>query len=133
MRRVLVFGLLGPAASYLSFCFLTGWHARWGDLPLAYGIEVIPFLLCALIDFWLDEAPLWERFVVAGIAGFLGSAVAVSVAAITLFHGNIAFAVLGFCAAIPAAVCSLLSAVTDFGDAAPINDGAACGVDIIDG
>lgn len=103
--RFLIFRLLGPATGYLSVCLPTGWAARWADLPSAYGIEVVQFLLRALIDRWLEDVRSWERVIVAGIAGFMTSAVAVPVAAAALGRGNPGFMVLGFYAAIPAAAC----------------------------
>jgi hypothetical protein len=93
-----------------------GWIARWADLPLAYGVEITPFLLCALIDRSLNDARAWERAVVAGIAGVITSGIAVSAAAAVLFSAGAGFVVLGFYAAIPAAACSLLLTATDIGE-----------------
>jgi hypothetical protein len=118
VRRFLIFGLLDPGGSYLSLCLTAGWIVRWADLPLAYGIEMTPFLLCALIDRSLKDARTWERAVVAGIAGVVTSGIAVSVTAAVLSSAGAGFVVLGFYAAIPAAACSLLSTATDISEVA---------------
>lgn len=114
MKRFVIFGLLGPVASYLfiHLSLQTGW--AWRALLLAYGIEVVPFIVSALIDHWLKDARAWERMVVAAISGFMTSALAVPVAATFFVRGDaLGFAVLGIYAAIPAACCSLLSTATD--------------------
>jgi hypothetical protein len=110
-RRFLIFGFVGPLATYLGICaFLSGMPARWADLPLAYGIELIPFVGCAFIDRWLEEARFWERAIVSGFVGFVTSAVALVIAASWLFPRlGLAVMVFGFFAIVPAALCSLLS------------------------
>src|SRR6185369_9026273 len=96
--------------------------ARWWPLPSFYPIELAPFFLCALVDRALKDAQSWERFIVAGIAGFFTSAVACA-----YFYGGLGAAVFGFFAVAPAAVCSLLSTATDIGDTTPFgDDGADC-------
>src|SRR4051794_24843000 len=85
-QRFLIFGLLGPLGTYLGICaVLRGMSPRWADLPLAYEIELIPFLLCASIEGWLKEAPAWERVIVSGSIGFIASAVALGIASSLLF------------------------------------------------
>src|SRR5258705_8999994 len=117
MTRFVIFGVLGPAASYLSFCLLSGWVAGLSGLPLAYAIEVVPFLLCALIDRSLENVRSWERVIVVGIAGFFTSAVAMPLAASVFFpRVGLGIMILGLLATIPAAVCSVLTIATKVPD-----------------
>jgi hypothetical protein len=120
LRRLLIFGLLGPVATYLSISLLTRSTVRWTYLPLGYGVEILPFVLCGLIDLRLAGARAWERVIVAGIAGFMTSAVIVGIAAAVLIRGHLAFMAVGFYAILPAAACSLLSTATDRHHASPI-------------
>lgn len=109
-RRFLIFGLVGPLATYLGFCAVLGrMSAGVAGLPLAYGIELIPFLLCAYIDGCLKETRLWERAIILGFVGFIASAIAVAVAAFLRFRFGLEVMFFGIFAIVPAAVCSLLS------------------------
>jgi hypothetical protein len=77
MRRFLIFGLLGPAATYLSIDLATRTAARWWwPQPSIYVVVLVPFLLTAFIDRALKDARLWERLIVAGITAFLASGLA---------------------------------------------------------
>src|SRR5262245_37042471 len=106
-RRFLIFGLIGPLGTYLSVCAVTnGMSANWADLPQAYGIELAPFLLCACIDGWLNDARFWERAIVAGFVGLVTSAVAFAIA---FSPFGLAVMISGVFAIVPAAFCSLLS------------------------
>jgi hypothetical protein len=110
MRSFFIFGLFGPAATYLCACILTGWSSRWGDLPLAYGIELLPFLLCAYIDCCLEQARFWERAIAAGVLAFFASAITLMIAASWLFPGvGLGVSILAVTAIVPAGLCSLLS------------------------
>jgi hypothetical protein len=110
LRRLFIFGLVGPIGTYLCACVLTGWTARWADLPLAYEIALIPFFLCAFVDGCLHEARFRERAIVSGVVGFVTSAVALVVAASWLFPLlGFGVSILGLSAIVPAALCSILS------------------------
>jgi uncharacterized membrane protein YoaK (UPF0700 family) len=74
MRRFLIFGLLGPAATYLSIDLATRTAARWWwPQPSIYVVVLVPFLLTAFIDRALKDGQAWERLIVAGISAFLAS------------------------------------------------------------
>jgi hypothetical protein len=105
---LLDFWIRRSPCAYLGICaFMSGMSARWADLPLAYGIELIPFVVCTFIDRWLEEARFWERAIVSGFVGFVTSAAAVVVAASWLFPRlGLAVMVFGFFAIVPAALCS---------------------------
>jgi hypothetical protein len=118
MRRFLIFGLLGPAAAYLSLDLATRMAARWWwPQPSIYVVELAPFLLCAFIDRALKDARAWERLVLAGITAFLASGLACA-----LVYRGLGAWVFGFYAAIPAAACSLLATAADVEDATPIEE-----------
>lgn len=115
MIHYALFGLIGPAATLLSLRLsirgLLGWDSLW----LAYVILLLPFLVSACVDRALLMARWWERMIVAAFLGFVLSGIAIAVAAALFFPrislGN-ATMVLGFYAAIPAAVCSLLASTS---------------------
>jgi hypothetical protein len=89
---------------------LTGWSARWADLPLAYAIGLIPFLVCAAVDDCLKNAQFWERAIVSAIVGFMALAVALPVASSWLFPRiGLGISILAISAIGPAILCSLLS------------------------
>ena len=109
-RRLLIYALVGPATAYLCACALTGWSPRWADLPLAFAIGLIPFLLCAAVDDCLRNAQFWERAIASGIVGFMAFAVVLPVAASWLFRGiGLGISILAFSAIGPAILCSVLS------------------------
>ena len=109
-RRFLIFGLVGPLATYLGICAVLGrFSPGVSGLPLAYGIELTPFLLCAYIDGCLEEMRSWERAVILGFAGLIASAIAVAIAGSLLFRLGLEVMFFGLFAIVPAAVCSLLS------------------------
>src|SRR3569623_3573390 len=102
MRRFLIFGLLGPAATYLSIDLATRTVARWWWLqPSIYVVVLAPFLLTALIDRALKDARVSERLIVAGGTAFLTSGLASAL----VYRGLEAW-ILGFYAVLPAAACS---------------------------
>ena len=69
MRRFLIFGLLGPAVTYLSIDLATRTAPRWWwPQPSIYVVVLAPFLLTAFIDRALKDVRVWERLIVAGIA-----------------------------------------------------------------
>jgi hypothetical protein len=109
MRQVLIFGLLGPAATYLSIDLATRTAARWWWLqPSIYLVMLVPFLLTAFLDRALKDARFWERLIVTGFAAFLASGLACA-----LVYGGLGAWIFGFYAVLPAAACSLLATVTD--------------------
>lgn len=106
-RRLLIFGLIGPATAYLCACMFTGWYPRWVDFPLAYAIGLVPILLCAAVDDCLQNAQFWERAIVSGIVGFVALAVAFPIAASWLFRPiGLGISVLAVAAIGPAILCS---------------------------
>jgi FtsH-binding integral membrane protein len=119
MRRFLIFGLLGPAATYLSIDLATRTAERWWwPQPPIYVVELLPFLVCAFVDRAMKDARAWERLVLAGVSAILLSGLASAFA-----YGGLAAWVFGLYAAIPGAACSLLATATDIEDTTPIQDG----------
>jgi hypothetical protein len=116
MRRFLIFGLLGPAATYLSIDLVTRTVARWWwPQPPTYVVVLVPFLLTAFTDRALKDARVWERLIVAGITAFLASGLASA-----LVYRGLGAWIFGFYAVLPAATCSLLATATDTGGVTPI-------------
>jgi hypothetical protein len=116
MRRFLIFGLLGPAATYLSIDLATRTAARWWwPQPSIYVVVLVPFLLTAFIDRALKDGQAWERLIVAGITAFLASGLVCA-----LVYRELGAWIFGFYAALPAAACSLLATATDTPESAPI-------------
>jgi hypothetical protein len=116
MRRFLIFGLLGPAATYLSIDLATLTAARWWwPQPSIYVVALVPFLLTAFIDRALKDGRAWERLIVAGITAFLASGLVCA-----LIYRGLAAWIFGFYAALPAAACSLLATATDTPESTPI-------------
>ena len=116
MRRFLIFGLLGPAATYLSIDLATLTVARWWwPQPSIYVVVLVPFLLTAFIDRALKDGQAWERLIVAGISAFLASGLVCA-----LVYQGLGAWIFGFYAALPAAACSLLATATDTPESAPI-------------
>ena len=112
MRRFLIFGLLGPAATYLSIDLATRTAARWWwPQPSIYVVVLVPFLLTAFIDRALKDARLWERLIVAGITAFLASGLASA-----LVYRGLGAWIFGFYAVLAAVACSLLVTATDTGE-----------------
>jgi hypothetical protein len=67
MKRFLVFGLLGPAATYVSLDLATRRVARWWlPQPSIYVVVLVPFLITAFTDRALKDARVWERLIVVG-------------------------------------------------------------------
>lgn len=119
MRRILVFGFLGPAMSFLVVALLAdlgGAHvfAQWQFfLGIVYGLALIPSLLCAWLDHQLAQATPWRRIAtVATIAALMTLTVVLFISGLT---GNAQLQVLmfGLAGALPAAVCSWLSSMVN--------------------
>ena len=109
MRRFLLFGLLGPAATYFCIDLVTRTAARWWwPQPSIYVVTLAPFLLTAFIDRALKHARFWERLIVAGITAFLASGLACA-----FVYRELGASMFGFYAALPAVACSLLATATD--------------------
>jgi hypothetical protein len=109
MKRFLIFGLLGPAATYLSIDLATRTAPRWWwPQPSIYVVVVAPFLLTAFIDRALKDGRVWERLIVAGITAFLASGLASA-----LVYRGLGAWTFGFYAVLHAAACSLLATATD--------------------
>ena len=116
MRQFLIFGSLGPAATYLSIDLVTRTAARWWwPQPSIYVIVLVPFLLTAFIDRALKNARVWERLIVAGITAFLASGLTCA-----LVYQGLGAWIFGFYAVLPAAACSLLATATDTAESTPI-------------
>ncbi|TWA90340.1 hypothetical protein [Bradyrhizobium stylosanthis] len=109
MKRLLIFGLLGPALTYLSMDLATRTAARWWwPQPAIYLVVLVPLLLTGFADRSLRNARLWERLVSAGFVGFVTSGLACALA-----YRDLGALMFGFRAAIPAIACSLVAAATD--------------------
>ena len=116
MRRFLIFGLLGPAATYLCIDWATRTAARWWwPRPSIYVVVLLQFLLIALIDRALEDARVWERLIVAGVTAIL-----ISCLACALVYRELGALTFGFYAAFPAVACSLLATATDAAENSPI-------------
>jgi hypothetical protein len=112
--RILIFCLLGPAASYVVLAALSEGFPSFLSasdalvaVPAVYVVELAPFLLCALIDFFIEEAKLWERLVVAAISGFATTFIAAWM--IGAIPQKFQMLQIGLIGAIPAVLCSLLA------------------------
>jgi hypothetical protein len=105
--RILIFCLVGPAISCVVLAILGGSSDAFAAAPIICVIELAPFLLCALIDFFLEKARLWERLVVAVTAGFVSSFIAaLAIGAMSQKFQSLRIGLVG---AIPAMFCSLLA------------------------
>ncbi|QOZ71951.1 hypothetical protein SAMN05192541_12158 [Bradyrhizobium arachidis] len=110
--RIAIFGLLGPAATHLGFYLLVRHAERWWwPQPAIYLVELLPFLLCAVIDGALKDARAWERAVVAGISALVASSLALAI----VFGGFGAWT-FGLAAPLAAVACSILATGTDVPD-----------------
>lgn len=124
-NRVLIFALLGPAISCVVLAALSGDFPSFfasSDafvaVPIVFGVELAPFLLCALIDFFLEEARWWERLVVAAIAGFATVFMAAWMVGDVAQHSWNSWTVqIGLIGAIPAMACSWLAGRSSVGRA----------------
>jgi hypothetical protein len=114
IKRVAIFGVLGPALGYLvsALSVPSGAYLGMSTKATVIGIiliELIPMLLCGLIDFYLREHLWWKRLGAVAAAGF----VMVGLTPLVFFSRlNLVLASLhgfGIMGAIPAAICSWLS------------------------
>ena len=106
MKRFLIFGLLGPAGTFLSVYLATNTAARWWwPHPSINLVEVVVFLLCASIDQALRNGVVWGRLLFVGATALLASGVTCA-----LFAGAWLF---GFFTVIIAVACSSLAWATD--------------------
>lgn len=118
LSRLLIFGLLGPAGTYLCLYLAVRAAERWWwPRPSIYVVEMVPFLLCAFVDGALKDTRAWERLVIAAIIAFLVSGLACA-----LIYGGLGAWVFALYAPIVAAACSLLATATDIEDTTPIRD-----------
>ncbi|WP_316184375.1 hypothetical protein [Bradyrhizobium sp. SZCCHNRI1003] len=110
--RFLIYGLLGPAATYAGI-YLTVRHVEWWwwPQPSIYWVELTPFLLGALVDGTLKHLSVFERSVITGSTVFVASGMAC-----TLAYGGFGAWVLGICTPVITAACSVLAAGTDIED-----------------
>jgi hypothetical protein len=105
----LIFGLLGPAGTFLGVYLATKTAGRWWwPHPSIILVELLSFLLCASIDQALRNAGGWGRLLCVGAASLLASGLTCA-----LFTGAWVF---GFFAVIFAMACSLLAWATDVGE-----------------
>ncbi|WP_342738386.1 hypothetical protein [Bradyrhizobium sp. B117] len=110
--RIAIFGLLGPAATYLGLYLLVRHAERWWwPQPAIYLVELPPFLLCAVIDGALKDARAWERAVIAGFSALVASSLALAIA-----YGGLRAWTLGLVAPFAAVACSILATGTDVTD-----------------
>lgn len=125
-KRMLIFGLLGPALGYLVLFALTlsvvGLDVKFRliDLAAFYLLVLIPFSVCVFVDLHLQNQWWWERIAAASIAQFIVSYVVMLIvlpAVVFLVAGNLWFGLVG---AIPAAICSwLANRITESENARP--------------
>ena len=115
MRQYLTFGLLGPAAMYVSIDLVRTAARWWWPQPSIYLVALLPFLVCAVIDRTMKGAAVWERLILTGITAFLASGLACA-----LVYRDLGTWVFGVFAIIPAAGCSLLATATDVAESAPV-------------
>jgi uncharacterized membrane protein len=113
-RRILIFALLGPALGSVVLAALTGGFPGFlasSDalviVPGVFAVTLLPFLLCAAIDFLLEDAKWWERLAAAAIAGLVTSFIAARTTGAITQH--VRTLQLGLIVAIPAMVCSWLA------------------------
>jgi hypothetical protein len=116
MKRFFTFGLLGPLLGFVVLCVvcwpLSGEVIRSAviAIPATFAFLLVPLLLCALLDFFLDEMRSWERLLITAMAGFGITAVALFSFAPALIGASQGLGILliCLCGAIPAVVCSWL-------------------------
>jgi hypothetical protein len=109
-KRLLIFGLLGPALGFLVLWVLTRASAGsatkdiWIAIPAVYAFELMPFCVCALVDLHLEYQARWERLAAVAVTGF------VTTCAVLLMPGFLGTKLyvlqFGLVGAIPAAICS---------------------------
>jgi hypothetical protein len=112
-KRLLIFGLLGPALGYLVLWGLIRSESAvsvkldWLFLALMYALQFIPLCVCGFVDFHLQDQWRWERLVAAVIAGFLTHmAMVIIVFTPAAFFAFSRFSLVGV---VPAVICSWLS------------------------
>lgn len=122
MKRMMIFGLLGPPVGYIVFLgqgirltsvvsdvflFTAGF---WLLLPFAYIFGLIPALVCAIFDWLLSSYKRSIRFAFIGFLGGLVCFLPFTYGDPTHFRWSwlqsLSFALIG---AVPAIVCSWLS------------------------
>jgi hypothetical protein len=122
MKRFLVFGLLGPFIGTLAAVILVEplrdflisdapdsyFHVFTHFVfPFGYALGIIPALLVAVLDWYLERKGSGDRTMKCTVAGFL-----LPIPFIVLFFqpiGAFGIVCLGLTGAIPAAICSRLS------------------------
>lgn len=122
MRRLLVFGFLGPLLGYLTLLtivqplvnWMSGGQGDYGanpmaEIPLAYVVGVIPALAAAVADRWIALRGIPWRPAWAGVCAFGTTLVPVVVLAPEALLDDPAIAVLGVIGAVPGSICSVLS------------------------
>jgi hypothetical protein len=114
-RRLLIFGLLGPALSACALSLVSFWDAGadWSVIAAFVAIVAVinaaPLLLCGGVDFVLSKLPRWERaMVVAVAAACLSTGVLLALGAGFFKHGALVTEVV-LSTLIPAVICSLIS------------------------
>lgn len=117
--RLLIFGLLGPAATYAGI-YLSVRHAErwWWPQPSIYWVEMLPFLLSACADAAARRMSVLGRLFSTGSIVFAASACACAVA-----YGGFAAWVFGLYTPVIAAACSTIAAGTDVDDSFVPGDG----------
>jgi len=114
-RRLVIFGLLGPAlsAGALSLISFRDAGADWTVVAAFIAVVVVinaaRLLLCGAVDFFLSKLPRWERaMVVAFAAACLSTGVLLALGAGFVKHGSLVTDVI-LSTLIPAVICSLIS------------------------
>lgn len=107
--RLLIFGLLGPAATYASIYLTVRTAERWWwPQPSIYWVELAPFLLCAFVDGAFQSLSVSQRLVFTASAAFIASGLACALA-----YGAFGAWVFGLYTPVIAAACSVVASSTD--------------------
>ncbi|MBI5262525.1 MAG: hypothetical protein HY852_11995 [Bradyrhizobium sp.] len=117
MRRFPIFALLGLPMSFLVVCVLAVPYGgdllrHWQFLLIVYEFGLVPFLLCALLDFLLRKAQFWKRACMVGaLAGLFATPFVLYASGLTGI-GLLQLLPFSLAGVIPAVACSGLSALT---------------------
>ena len=112
LTRVLIFALLGPAATYASIYLTVRTAERWWwPEPSIYLVELTPFLLCAFVDGTLKYLSVLRQLILPGSAAFITSSLACALVYSGIYGGFSAWVFARYTPVI-AAACSVFPAET---------------------
>ena len=113
LTRVLIFELLGPAATFASVYLTVRTAERWyWPEPSIYLVELTPFLLCAIVDDLLKDLGVLRRLILTGGVAFITSSLTCALVYSSVYGGFSAW-VFGIYTPVIAAVCSAYAAEPD--------------------